>query len=88
MGEYAYVGSPIVLTATVFQGNGDYQYQFEEEYQSERRVVQEFSESTVYNGVVQEAGNHIYYVTIKDAKGKLLELSLRDRCKRESSKIC
>ena len=75
VGEYAYVGSPIVLTATVFQGNGDYQYQFEEEYQSERRVVQEFSESTVYNGVVQEAGNHIYYVTIKDAKGKLLELS-------------
>ncbi len=75
VGEYAYVGSPIVLTATVFQGNGDYQYQFEEEYQLERRVVQEFSESTVYNGVVQEAGNHIYYVTIKDAKGKLLELS-------------
>ena len=67
--------SSIVLTAEILQGNGGYQYQFEEEYCSERKIIQEFSGNAVYNGQIGAAGRHVYYVTIKDAAEKVLELS-------------
>ncbi len=70
-----YVARTMTLTATVTSGNGKYSYQFEEEYNGVRKIVQEYSSKNTYTFKTKEEGKHIYYATIKDSKGKSLTLS-------------
>ncbi|MCF2555206.1 GH25 family lysozyme, partial [Faecalicatena contorta] len=72
-----YVDRSVVLTAAVTKGNGGYQYQFSEEYEGEKKIVQEYSSSNKYSFATSKIGEHIYYVDIKDSKGKTLQLTYK-----------
>ena len=73
-----YAERNIVLTANVLSGNGGYKYQFEEVYgNTDRKVVQKFSENNIYTFNSDKIGEYVYYVTIKDSKGKEIELSYK-----------
>ena len=61
-----YTDRGVVLTASVSSGYGDYVYQFTQEYNGFRRIVQEYSEDNTYDFKTGMPGKYIYTVTVKD----------------------
>ncbi len=70
-----YVDRSMILTATASSGYGDYKYQFEELYNGERTIVQEYTEENTYSFTTEKVGTHIYYVTIRDTANQTVTLS-------------
>ncbi len=70
-----YENRAVKLTANVTQGNGGYQYRFTEVYGAITKTLQDYSTKNTYSFSTRDVGKHIYYVDIKDQKGKTLRLS-------------
>ena len=77
--DYVYAERSACLTAGAEGGYGEYQYQFEEEYQGIKKVVQKFGKSNTYNFITETIGEHIYYVTIKDSENQEVTVKYRIR---------
>ena len=75
--QYEYANRGIVLTASVSQGNGNYTYQFSEEYKGTTKVVQHTSTTNTYRFSTSEIGEHIYYADITDGAGQSIRLSFK-----------
>ena len=72
-----YVDRSVVLTANVTGGNGSLKYQFSENYNGKTTILQAYGNKNTYSFSTEKIGTHIYYVDVKDTKGKTLRLSYR-----------
>lgn len=66
----------MTLTANVTQGNGGYEYRFEEVYGGKTTVVQDYSSKNTYGFMTSGVGSQTYNVKIRDAKGKAVDNDL------------
>lgn len=64
-----YEGRRVTLSVEM-EENGEYLYQFSETYNGKENIVQEFSTDNQYVFVTEKIGDHIFYVDVKDNKGR------------------
>lgn len=67
-----YVDRKIVLTAKAIGGNGPFSYQFSEEINGKKSILQGYSEKGTYSFITSTIGRKNYYVDIKDNRGKIV----------------
>lgn len=59
-----------VTFSVEMEETGEYLYQFSETYNGKENIVQEFSTDNQYVFVTEKIGDHIFYVDVKDNKGR------------------
>lgn len=68
-----YIDRGTVFTVNVMQGYGQYEYQFEEIYNGQTRMLREYSASNEYSFYTSELGVHEYHIKVRDKSGAILE---------------
>ncbi|BDF04171.1 O-antigen polysaccharide polymerase Wzy family protein [[Clostridium] hylemonae] len=70
-----YAGRRVSFEVNVKNGNGEYEYKFSEVFNGKRKTIQEYSSDNKYVFIIDNVGDHVYYVDFKDSDGKKGTLS-------------
>ena len=65
-----YAGRRVSFEVNVKNGNGKYEYKFSEVFNGKRQTIQEYSSNNKCVFIIDNVGDHVYYVDFKDSDGK------------------